>query len=192
MNLSDIKLQTGRAYLPTIRQQSADILIDILKQINADSILEIGTFVGYSGSLMLHNCNGRLTTIEKDPVLATYAKENFKKEGLLERVTLIEGDAGEVIERLDDKFDLIFLDGPKGQYFKYLPTLKKLLKVGGVLVSDDILFHGYTFKDPVPHKHRTIVNSLRSFIDNLQSDPAFETQLLKIEDGLLISKKLRD
>ena len=93
------------------------------------------------------------------------------------------------LARQQKKFDLIFLDGPKGQYFKYLPYLKSMLNLGGYLVADDVLFHGYVKQENVGHKHRTIVNSLKNYLADLDADPSFSHELIEMEDGLSVAQK---
>ena len=178
-------------YIPIIRPESSKILYDIVGSYNPNSILEIGTAIGFSGSIMLSNTNAHLTTIELKEELYNKAKELFSKLGFSERVTQVLGDAKIEIEKLLDsnlKYDFIFLDGPKGQYLYYLPTLTKLLNTGGVIVADNVLFMGMVEgEDHVPHRKRTIVNNLRKYLQIVNEYP-YETELLHVEDGIAITK----
>ena len=192
MNYKEIKSRDD--YMPFIRDESAKILFEICQTEKPKNILEIGTAVGYSALLMLEGAKDAfITTIEKDNERAQQAMTNFEKNGVKERVDLIVGDAGEVLPQLEDEgkeFDLIFLDGPKGQYLRYLPHLKEMLCKGGLLVADNVLLHGWVKGEEfVKHKHRSMVVNLRKFLKCLEEDHDFDSKLLEIEDGITISRK---
>ena len=195
MKLNQIKQLCKTKYLPIIRPESQKIVCQILKESKAKRILEIGTFYGYSGSVMLLSSpNAHLITIEKDAQNAEIAMQTFVDEKLVDRVRLIQEDALVALEKLvlqGEKFDFIFLDGAKGQYYKYFAYIKSLLEVGGTLVADDVDFHGYMIQNQVKHKHRTIVNNLKKFIKLVTDDESFESKILNIEDGLLIARKTK-
>lgn len=178
-------------WVPVLRDKSADFLCKLVKDKQPKRILEIGTCIGYSGILMLENTKDSfLITIEKDFEKAKVAEENFKQAKLESRVRVVNMDAGEFIKELEinsERFDFIFLDGPKGQYLNYLPTLKKLLNIEGILVADDVFYHGLVNGGYPKHKHRTIVFRLREFLENIKNDKDFETIILDIEDGISIS-----
>ncbi len=110
--------------------------------------------------------------------------------GVSDRVTLICGDAGEVINKLDGKYDFIFLDCAKVQYVKYLPRLKTLLRSGGVLLADDVLLFGFvTGEQPVPPKRRMLVEHIKEYISAVTSDPELTTTVLDIGNGVALSVK---
>lgn len=181
-------------YMPFIRDESAKVLFEICQTEKPKNILEIGTAVGYSALLMLEGAKESfVTTIEKDEKRAQEARVNFEKNGVKQRVNLVIGDAGQVLPQLEDEgkeFDLIFLDGPKGQYLRYLPHLKNLLCKGGLLVADNVLLHGWVKGEEfVKHKHRSMVVNLRKFLKALEEDCDFDSKLLEIEDGMTISRK---
>lgn len=176
---------------PIIREKGAQVLVKLVSENQPKKILEIGTAIGYSGSLMLLNSQATLVTLELNKESAKIAQENFEKLGLSNRVKVIVGDAKESIQKLDEKFDFIFLDGPKGQYINYLPTLLQLLNVGGLLVADNVHYHGLVLKEGVPEKkHRTIVNNLRKYLQSVTSDDTLETEVLPFADGIAISRKV--
>lgn len=178
-------------FVPIVRPKTSELLIEMVKKCNPKSILEIGTAIGYSGILMLNNTNANLVTIEKDENMAKLAKQNFEQAGLSKRVTLIHQDAMEYINSETKKYDFIFLDGPKGQYVKYYPILLKLLNAGGTIFADNVLFQGLVLSNELPpKKNRTIVVNLRKFIDIVQKDARVESNLLQLEDGVLIIKKI--
>lgn len=181
-------------YNPIIRPQSQDLLVSLLKENKPKQILEIGTFIGYSCALMLETCpDVFVTTIEKDKQNYEYAIKNLEDLGFMGRYKAINCDAMDFLIRdKNSKFDLIFLDGPKGQYYKYLPYLKEMLCKGGILVVDDVMFYGLVQSDgKIAHKHRSIVNNLRKFLDMLKNDADFDTQIFEFEDGVSVSRKLK-
>ena len=189
--LEKIKNEARENHIPIIKDDGCDFLIAFLKQQKPKKILEIGTAVGYSGSMMLLNClDSSLTTIEINEQSFNIAKNTFKELGLTNRVNQILGDAKNVIKQLNEKFDLIFLDGPKGQYIFYYEDLKKLLNNGGCIIADNIYFHGLVNgPEFVKHKLRTIVVNLRKFIKIIQSDNEVKTKILDKGDGIAIIKK---
>ena len=179
--------------IPILRPQTADLLFENVKSKKPSRILEIGTAVGYSGMIMMSAFDGsELVTIEKDTVSAEIAKENFEYTDCINRANIICGDAIDILPCLEGKFDFIFLDGPKGQYIKYLPYLIDLLNDGGILFSDNVLYRGMVNgKTPVAKKKKTLVKNLRLFLDALDNDDRFVSQTLEIEDGVSISKKIK-
>lgn len=177
---------------PLILDDSAKFFIDLIKAENPHKILEIGTAIGYSGSLILTNCNGQLTTLEKNPQSADIARQNFAKQGLSDRVTVLTCDAGEYLPTLSGEFDFIFLDGPKAQYLHYKNDLIRLLRVGGVLVADNVLFRGLVCKAGEPERrYRTIVKNLRQFLKEIENDDNLQTHVHNIGDGVSVTRKLK-
>ena len=192
MQTEDLKKYAKSNFVPIILDDSREFLEKTCKELDAKEILEIGTAIGYSGIILLNSCpKAHLTTIEKNEVSYKKAQETFKLENVEERVTSILGDAGEVIKNLDKKYDLIFLDGPKGQYIYYLPTLLNLLAEGGTLIADNVYFKGMVMSSEYPkHKHRTIVMNLRKFLNEISTNKCLNTIVYDIGDGISVSKKL--
>ena len=179
-------------FVPIIRPESAKILYDIVARYKPNSILEIGTAIGFSGSIMLSTSdNVVLDTIEIRENLYNRAKDVFERLGYTHRVNQYLGDAMVVLDDLlnsGNKYDFIFLDGPKGQYVRYLPKITNLLNKGGVIVADNVLFMGMVESEAhIPHRKRTIVNNLRKYLEVVNVDP-YETELLRVEDGIAITK----
>lgn len=192
MTLEEIANRARKGYIPIIRDNTAQALISVCKEKNPKKILEIGTAIGYSGLLMLQNCQAYLYTIEKDEQRLAEAEKNFKLFGQEARVKLILDDALIALEKLckdNEKFDLIFLDGAKGQYIKYYPLIKKLLNHDGILFTDNIYMHGMVKSEgKIAHKHRSMVVNLRKYIELLKNDKDFTTNFYDIDDGYSISK----
>ena len=183
---------SNHEYCPVIRELTKALLLETIKKKKPQKLLEIGTFVGYSSAVMLEASETlEIISLEKDPQNVKDAKQNLKNLGFEKRAEVVCCDAIDYLEtHQDEKFDFVFLDGPKGQYFKYLPYIKKMLNDGGVLFADDILYYGLVnSEEKIIHKHRSIVNNLRKFIDQIKSDESFDTQIYDIEDGVSISIK---
>lgn len=188
--LKELKIYAQKNYVPIIREKSAVLLQNTIANLKPNLVLEIGTAIGYSTSLIFDaNKSCKITTVEKNEELYKIACNTFEKRGM--PVNAILQDAANVLLQLvqkDEKFDFIFLDGPKGQYIKYLPLCKQLLNDKGVLFADNINHNGMVFSgQQVPHKTRTMIVNLRKFVDSVLSDPSFSTQIFEIEDGVLIS-----
>lgn len=193
MNKKEMLEFARKNWVPVLRDKSADFLCKLIQSEKPNRILEIGTCIGYSGILMLENSNqSTLVTIEKDEAKCKEAEKNFLQANVLNRAKIENEDAVETIKRLlkdGEKFDFIFLDGPKGQYLAYLPILKELLNKNGILLADDIFYHGLVRKEGYPaHKHRTIVFRLREFIEKITNDKDFDTTILDIDDGMSLSR----
>ena len=158
--------------IPTADDETLNFLCTIVSAVKPKSILELGTAVGISGSAMLNICaDAHLTTVEREEELYKEAVQNFTSLNLKNRVTALCGDAGEVIAKIDEKYDFIFLDCAKVQYIKYLPYLKKLLKPGGVLVADDVLLYGWiTGEAEIPKKRKMLAAHVAEFVEAVTHD----------------------
>ncbi|MDD6995238.1 MAG: O-methyltransferase [Candidatus Borkfalkiaceae bacterium] len=181
------------AGVPVADDETLQYLLFTVLTLQPKRILEIGTAVGLSGAAMLLKKNdARLTTIEIDESSYLAAKENFRFFGVEDRVNAYLGDAGEILSamprEINGAFDLVFLDGPKAQYIKYLPEIKRLLRAGGVLLSDDILLYGWVDGEP-PKKRHMLVEKIRGYLRVLCADKEFLTSILPLGDGLAVSVK---
>ena len=189
----EIEKYAKENFIPIIRPKSRQILMDEVKKASPSKILEIGSAIGYSGLCMLFASSASLVTIEKDEGRTAMARQNFERYNVAKRVQLINDDALKVLTNLAEEgsqFDFVFLDGPKGQYHKYLPLLTKLLVKGGTLFADNVSVMGLVDStEPIAHKHRTMVVNMRKFLSDMSSSTQFESQILKVEDGILIAKR---
>ncbi len=177
---------------PILREKSFEILLDIIEKKQPKRILEIGVNRGLSGiAMLLKSKNAKLSGIEIDEEKIKIAKENYREFDLLDRAKIFQGDASEIIPILTGSYDFIFLDGPKGHYFEYLPNLLSILEVGGVLFADNVLFRGYVGENKkAPHRFNTTKRSMENFIKAITIDKALKSQIIDIEDGISITEKI--
>lgn len=177
--------------IPVSSDETLAFLSICVKMAKPKKILEIGTAVGVSGIAMLNACpSAHLTTIELSPTFAQEAAANFAAAHMRERATVIKGDAADILPTLAGGFDFIFLDGPKVQYIKYLPQLKRLLTVGGTLFSDDVLMYGWVNgEQPIPPKRHMLVQHIREYLSALTSDEELTTQVIDVGNGVALSIK---
>ena len=175
--------------IPVADDETLNYLLVTLKALRPRRILEIGTAVGLSAAAMLYACpEATVTTMELDEDRYLEAKQNFKKLGVESRVNSYLGDAFEILTMMDGEFDFVFLDGPKAQYEKYLYDIKRLLKKGGVLFSDDVLLYGWVSgEEETPQKRRSIVEKIRGYLNVLTNDKSFMTSVLNVGEGVAIS-----
>lgn len=178
--------------IPVSSDETLNFLCTASAAKGAKNILEIGTAVGVSGLCLLQTCtHAHLTTIERDQGFFAEAERNFKAAGLSARVTQILGDAGEALPALCGEYDFIFLDSAKAQYIKYLPTLKRLMPRGGVLLADDVLLYGWVNGErPVPAKRRMLVKHVREYLEAVTGDEQLLTSVIDVGDGVALSVKL--
>ncbi len=178
---------------PVLREKSFEILLQTVREKQPTKILEIGVNLGLSGiAMLLNSTNSYLTGIEIDEQKIALAKENYKEFKVFDRAKIFQGDASEIIPILTGEYDFIFLDGPKGHYFEYLPHLLSILKVGGILFADNVLFRGYVDgKVKTPHRFNTTKNSMERFLNAINNDESLITKVLDIEDGISITEKIK-
>lgn len=178
---------------PVLREASFALLLETIEKSNPKRILEIGTNEGLSSSAMLVVAeNTRLTGIEIDEDKVDIAKSNYRIFGVSGRAKIFCGDACDIIPVLSGEYDFIFLDGPKGHYYRFLPDLLRVLSVGGVLFADNVLFRGYvdgTVK--MPHRFATTKHSMENFIKEITARNDLSTVIYKIEDGVSVTEKLK-
>lgn len=177
--------------IPTILDESLTELLLALSIKNPENILELGTATGCSGTAMLlTQKSAKLTTIEKRQSSQEEAIKNFKKFGVYDRVTCILGDSYETACSLIGEYDFIFLDCNKASYTRLLPVLKNLLKKGGVLFTDNVLFRGYVAGEKVPPKeYNSLTRKIREFDEILANDKDLLTCFFDVGDGISISYK---
>lgn len=189
--LDQIEREALDAYVPIIRREMQSFLKFLLKAHRPKRILEVGTAVGFSAILMSEYApkDCRITTIEKYEKRIPIARQNFIRAGKEDRITLLEGDAMEILKSLDGPYDLIFMDAAKGQYIYYLPELLRMLPTGGILVSDNVLQDGDVIESrfAVERRNRTIHARMREYLYALTHCGELTTSILPLGDGVTVS-----
>jgi predicted O-methyltransferase YrrM len=179
--------------VPIVRKDMQSFLKFLLAATKPKRILEVGTAVGFSAILMAEydpvDC--QIVTIENYEKRIPIAKENFIRADKAEQITLLEGDAAEILPTLSEPFDLIFMDAAKGQYIHFMPEVLRLLKSGGVLVSDNVLQDGDILESHyvVERRQRTIHKRMREYLYELTHHEALVTAILPVGDGITVSTK---
>ncbi len=191
--LEQIEEEALVAHVPIIRKETQSFLKVLLMIKRPSYILEVGTAIGFSALLMSEYMpdDGHITTIENYEKRIPIAQENFKRAGKEEQITLIEGDALDVMKRLEGMYDFIFMDAAKGQYIHYLPEAVRLLANGGVLISDNVLQDGDVIESrfAVERRNRTIHSRMREYLYELKHHEQLQTSILPLGDGVAVSVK---
>lgn len=193
--LNELEQFAIKTNVPVIRPQMQSFLKLLLAMKQPKQVLEVGTAIGFSALLMSEygpkDC--KITTIEKYEKRIPIARENFKKAGKEEAITLLAGDATDILKELTGSYDLIFMDAAKGQYIHFLPDILKLLPVGGILVSDNVLQDGDVMESrfAVTRRDRTIHSRMREYLYELKHNEQLCTDILPVGDGVTVSVKLK-
>lgn len=194
--VEQIEKEALEAFVPIIRKETQSFLKVLLEIKRPLHILEIGAAVGFSAVLMSEYMpkDGHITTIENYEKRIPIARKNFKRAGKEEAITLLEGDALEIMKGLNGPYDFIFLDAAKGQYIYYLPEAVRLLAPGGVLMSDNVLQDGDVIESrfAVERRNRTIHSRMREYLYELKHDERLTTSILPLGDGVALSVKRPD
>lgn len=188
--ISIIKKKALEDKVPIIMDDTLEVVAKILTEIKPNKILEIGTAVGYSAICFSEYLqeNGKIDTIERDTERVKEARENIKRAGVEDKINIYEGDAVEILPALNDEYDVVFIDAAKGKYPFFLNQALRMIKQGGVIIADNVLYKGYVMSDYNKHKQRTAVRNLREYIAEITNNAKLETKILEVGDGLAISK----
>ena len=191
--LEEIETEALGTDVPVIRKETQECLKLFLAMKKPERILEVGTAVGFSAILMktYNPADCTITTIENYEKRIPIARTNFRRAGVEESVTLLEGDAARVLEQLREPYDLIFMDAAKGQYIHFLPHVARLLKADGVLISDNILQDGDIIESryAVIRRNRTIHRRMRQYLYELTHHEQLVTAVFPVGDGITVSSK---
>lgn len=193
--LNELEQYALKTNVPVIRPQMQSFLKLLLAIKQPKQILEVGTAIGFSALLMSEygpsDC--QITTIEKYEKRIPLAKENFKKAGCEDKIRLIEGDASDILKSLDGTYDFIFMDAAKGQYIHFLPDIMRLLPIGGLLVSDNVLQDGDVLESryAVTRRDRTIHSRMREYLYTLKHHEQLRTDILPLGDGVTVSVRVK-
>ncbi len=188
--LAELEAFAAENHVPVIQPEVAKLILVLGKIIKPDRILEVGTAIGYSAILFsqILNEGGRIDTIERYSLMTERARENIKKANLKEVITVMEGEALDVLKCLDKQYDIIFLDAAKGQYLEFLNECLRMLKKGGLLISDNVLYKGMVASDDIlVRRKKTIVRRMREYLDYICSNDLLETSIIPIGDGVALS-----
>ena len=176
--------------VPIMQDEGIAFLIMLLNVKKPKRILEIGSAIGFSSSVMALNSDATIDTMERDIKMITECKKNHEILGLTERIRLIEGDALETIEEVkNNKYDFIFIDAAKAQYIKFFEMYSELLAEDGVILSDNLYFHDLLFTEVNNRDLRQLVRKVGKYNDYLLNHPTFETHIFKMGDGVGVSTR---
>lgn len=194
--LNELEEYARATDVPIVRTEMQSFLRLLMKTKKPHRILEVGTAIGFSALLMSEYApkDCQITTIEKYEKRIPLAKENFKKTGKEKQITLLEGDALEILPTLAQQYDFIFMDAAKGQYIHFLPDILKLLAPDGLLVSDNVLQDGDVLESrfAVTRRNRTIHSRMREYLYTLKHMDELTTAILPLGDGVAVSVKNAD
>lgn len=188
--LEKLKKEARENHVPILQDVTMQVIKTILAIKRPNKVLEIGTAVGYSAlcfSEYLSGDNAVIKTVEINEETAEKARNNIKEIGTEKNIQVINMDAYEYMQALDEKFDVVFIDAAKGQYMKYLKEAYRLTNKGSIIIADNVLLRGMVMSDYNEHKHRTAVTRLREYIKEVTENENLETAVLDIGDGLAIS-----
>lgn len=190
-----IEREANERRVPIIPHETAVFLDFLLGIFGPEEILEIGTAIGYSASVMVYGHPERhVDTIDRYDVMIAEAHENFAALGLTEQVTQLEGDAADILPTLSKTYDFIFMDSAKQKYFSFFPYCMDVLRVGGVLMIDDIFQAGTVFapKEAIPRRVKNIHKKLNWLLDTAIAHPHLRVSAVPLGDGILLVQKLDD
>ena len=190
--LTQIEREAHRDGVPIIRKEMESFLRVMLTVKKPEKILELGTAVGYS-AIFMSECteDAKIITIENYEKRIPIARQNFVRAGKEKKITLLEGDAMDVLKTLEGPYDFIFMDAAKGQYIHYLPEILRLLAKGGILVSDNVMQDGDVIESrfAVERRDRTIHARMREYLYELKHNDALVTSIIPLGDGVALSVK---
>ncbi len=178
--------------VPIIQDEGLAFLISLVRIKKPLKILEIGTAIGYSASMMVLNSDAKLYTIERNETMYNEAINNINNLGLNDKVNIIFKDALEAVDDVcDNKFDIIFIDAAKAQYTNFFNLYSPLLKDDGIIITDNMLFHGVTLETASSRAVRGLVRKLNNYTDFLINHTEYDTSIFNIGDGMAVSVKKR-
>ena len=191
-SLKELENFARKENIPIIPHETVAYFRFLMEIIQPKNILEIGTAIGFSALLMAqHSPNAKITTIDRNPEMIGFAKENFAKYDSRKQITLLEGDAVDILSTLTETYDFVFMDSAKSKYIVFLPEILKHLDVGGVVVLDDVFQGGDIAKDimEVRRGQRTIYRGLQRLFEATLDNPGLTASLVPLGDGILMLRK---
>ena len=191
-SLKELENFARKENIPIIPHETVAYFRFLMETIQPKNILEIGTAIGFSALLMAqHAPNAKIKTIDRNPEMISFAKENFAKFDSRKQITLLEGDAVDILSTLTGTYDFVFMDSAKSKYIVFLPEILKHLEVGGVVVLDDVFQGGDIAKDimEVRRGQRTIYRGLQRLFEVTLDNPGLTASLIPLGDGILMLRK---
>ena len=178
--------------VPILNWQSAAFMEILIRIIKPKRVLEIGTAIAYSSIRIARNLKkkGIVQTIEKSKDNIVLAKGYIKKSGVEDKIKILAGNAFKIMPELEKKYDFIFLDADKNEYSKLLELSIELLKKGGVIVVDNLLWHGHAAAEKVPAKYKTSTEYIRNFNKEFVANSLLKASIIPVGDGLGIGVKI--
>ncbi|NFG24906.1 O-methyltransferase [Clostridium botulinum] len=190
--LKEIEDFAKESAVPIVQKETGVFLEFMVNMKRPLRILELGTAIGFSSILMYEaaKTNPEIITIERDEKMIEFAKLNLKKFNLEDKIKIEQGDCLEVLEKLKEPFDLIFMDAGKGHYNHFLPHCLRLLKQDGVIIADNVLFRGMVASNELVKRRKiTIVKRMRTYLDMVTSDEELITTVIPMGDGIAVTKR---
>ena len=191
-SLKELENFARKENIPIIPHETVAYFRFLMETIQPKNILEIGTAIGFSALLMAqHAPNAKIATIDRNPEMIGFAKENFATFDSRKQITLLEGDAVDILSTLTETYDFVFMDSAKSKYIVFLPEILKHLDVGGVVVLDDVFQGGDIAKDimEVRRGQRTIYRGLQRLFEATLDNPGLTASLVPLGDGILMLRK---
>ncbi len=186
--LNSMKDYAHENHVPIILDGGLEFILDIIKKKNPHNILEIGTAIGYSAINMAINSNANIYTIERDKKMEDEAIKNVSKANLQDRIHLIFKDALDEIDEINGiEFDIIFIDAAKSQYIKFFEKYSKYLKKDGIILTDNMNFHGVTVESAKSRNLKALIRKLNNYHDFLNNNNEFDTKIYDVGDGIAVS-----
>lgn len=194
-HLAEIEAFAHEHNIPIIQHEVVAYFRLLMQSLQPKRILEVGTAIGFSALLMAEYApDAQITTIDRNPEMISLAKDNFSKYDKRQQITLLEGDAVDLIKHLDSEYDFVFMDSAKSKYIVFLPEIVKHVKTGGIILFDDV-FQGGDITKPIEdirRGQRTIYRGLHRLLDTTLKHPDLTASLLPMSDGLLMLRKNTD
>ena len=188
--LNEQRLYAMMHRVPILRESEVALFDELIDLYRPTSVLEVGTAIGYSTLLLARNLGpgGKITSIELDETRHSMAKQFIGQSQYAKDITLLLGDASDIIPTLETQFDMVFLDGPKGQYLHQLEQIMPNLTDNAVILADNVLFRGYFRGDKeAPRRFKTITKRLQEYLEFVENKDAFNTTIYPMGDGMSVS-----
>lgn len=191
-DIASLRTEAEQCGIPVILRDTERFLVTLIRMLRPARILEIGTAIGYSSICFAAASDPlvKIVTMERDPELALQAERNIEKLGYQEQITVLKGDAEILLTELDGVFDLVFIDAAKSHYLRYWERAIPHCRPGSVIVCDNVLLRGSVTDegyDSSPRRHHTSIKRMRVFLEKITSDPAVETSVMTVGDGISLS-----